>query len=455
VGIPLFRKITVKQLFVTLLLAFLASIILFFSILTVTFFLGYRRSLAGWGMERSKTIEAQVLEELKRILPQNTPDKKSLIEQRLSQTVPNSIFLTVYNSEKEIIYHRTAHRGMGRGRMRREQMDISRLPLKPVKLGGNTYGYYSIGSAGFGADRANLRFLQSMRKTVWLGVVFAFILALPLTFLLSKKFSKSARIVAFGIDQIAQGELSQHIPEKGVREISIIARSANKLGQKLRREEELRRQWAADVAHDLRTPISALKSQLEGMADGVLDLTKDRIIKNVKELERIESLVDNLGELMRLESPEMKISPVLIATEAFFKELDNRFSHLFNQKSISVHWEKGIDTFSADENLLLRAVSNFISNAIRHTPEKGKITISARRDGESVFFSVSNTGKGIPKEEIELVFDRLYRGDIARRSPGSGLGLTIAQKISELHGGKITLQSSEVSGTTVEMRIKS
>jgi two-component system sensor histidine kinase BaeS len=191
------------------------------------------------------------------------------------------------------------------------------------------------------------------------------------------------------------------------------------------------------------------------MADGVLDLTKDRILKNVKELERIESLVDNLGELMRLESPEMKISPVLISTEAFFRELDTRFSPLFSQKSISVHWEKGIETFSADENLLLRAVSNFISNAIRHTPEKGRITISASRDGKSILFSVSNTGKGIPEEEIERVFDRLYRGDIARRSPGSGLGLTIAQKIAELHGGEVTLQSTETSGTTVKMRIKS
>jgi len=443
-----------KKLLVKLLLAFLASIFLFISILVAIFFIGYNKSLKDWSNEKSKAIEAQLLEDLKTILPKYKPEEREFIKQKISNSIPKSIFLVVYNSEKQIIYQQKGQKGGGKGRIRSQQMETSELTLKPVKLENTTYGYYSIGQVGFGLERANLIFLGSMRKAILFGLLFAFIFSLFLAFILSKKISKSAKIVATGIDRIARGELTHNIPEKGVNEIALIARSANKLAYELKREGELRQQLASDIAHDLRTPISALKLQIEGIADGVLDLSRERILKNLKEIERVESLVDDLGELTRLESPEMKLSPLHINTEKFFKELDNRFFYLFYKKEISVNWEKDIDTFIADEHLIFRAISNFISNAIRHTQVKGKITISVIDEGEKILFRVHNTGKGIKKEEIDRVFDRLYRGDMARHTPGSGLGLTIAQKIAELHGGSVTIKSSEESGTTVEMRIK-
>ena len=489
-GIPVFRKKNVKHLFVTLLLAFIGSIALFFGILTVSFFFGYRRSSRGWVDERRQTIEEQVTRALKeilayRVLPgvskddtldfrQNEPqggdsqnewyskswsdtNLQALIELNILQAIPGGLFLAVYDSGKKLIYRHTGHRGMtGMGRMmgqRLRELDISSLPLKPVKQNGKILGYYQIGSLYFGIDRANMQFIQKMRKILLFGSIAAFTFALLLALLLSRRISGSAQRVASGIDRIAQGDLSHRIPERGTAEIAVIAASANKLSQKLKLEEELRRQWAADVAHDLRTPITALKAQLEGIADGILDLTKDRIMKNMRELERIESLVDNLGELTRLESPEMRITPVPVDTESFFKELVDRFSPFFSGKHLSVSWDAKDKTFTGDEHLLLRSLSNFISNAIRHTPAGGRIRIAAWREGKRFLFSVYNTGKEIPKEEIDKVFDRLYRGERSRGSPGSGLGLTIAKKIAELHGGEITMESSP-NGTTVQMYIK-
>jgi len=456
-GIPVFREKKVKHLFITLLLSFFASLLLFLIILAVTFFFGYKRSVAGWGEVRRGLIENQVYKELKDILPQDIAGKTALLEKKLSPLIPHNMFFAVYNQDKKVIYTHSRQHGMRRARMliaKNEHKNVSNLPLKSVKENGKITGYYRIGPVGFGIDRANTQFLESMRKTTLLSIAFASVLALLTAFILSKRFARTAQTVSSGIDRIAHGELSVRIPEKGVQEISLIARSANKLGKKLEREEALRRQWASDVAHDLRTPITALKSQLEGMADGVLDLTKERIIRNIKELSRIESLVDNLGELIRLESPEMRISTVKIDTGSFFNELKNRFAQLFEKGYISVRWERGAESFTGDENLLLRAVSNFISNAIRHTTKNGEIRISLRREGAEVCFSVFNTGKGIPTKEIDKVFDRLYRGEYARKSPGSGLGLTISQKIAELHGGNVTIYSAENYGTTVQMRIK-
>jgi len=446
-----------KSIFVKMLFSFFVSLLVFLAIMTSIFLLGFKRSVADWGIEKRKTIEEQIQNELKNILAQDNIDTQTLLNRRISSLIPQNLYLIVYDSDKNVIY---VHKGVhyrGRGKMRREDFGegfSSRLALKTVSTNGKIIGYYSIGSMVFGLDKANARFLESMQKTVLISIAFAFILAFLFAFFSSKKFADSAKSIANGINKISRGKLSVRIPEKGASEISLIAKSANELGRRLEKEEALRRQWASDIAHDLRTPISALKSQLEGMVDGALDFTKERVIKNLKELSRIEFLVNDLGELTILESPEMKIHPTRIDVDNFFQELNNRFECQFNIKNISVGWEKKVDVFIADGNLIQRAVSNFISNAIRHTDKGGKINVAIRNNGNGYVITVFNTGRGIPMGEIKKVFDRLYRGEYARETAGSGLGLTIAQKIAELHGGKVIINSKENYGTTVEMLIK-
>lgn len=445
-----------KRIFVTMLLSFLLSMLTFLSIMAGIFYIGYRKSISGWGYEKKKTFEEQIQIELKDILSQEISGVEAVLESRLRVSIPYSIPVTVYSPDKKVLYKHGGAGPKGRRRtmnQRSPQSPKMNQPMVPVQVNGEIVGFYSIGSVAFGRDSANAQFLNSMRRTVWISIACAFVLAFFFALLMSKKLSDSAETVADGIKQMALGKLSVKIPESGVKEISLIARSANELGEKLAAEETLRRQWAADIAHDLRTPIAALKSQFEGMIDGVLELTRDRIAKNSIELSRIETLINDLGELTRLESPEIRIHRESIDADLFFKELNNRFEHEFEKNGLSVMWEKGVDTFTGDEDLVLRAVSNFISNAIRHTPEGGKIRIAIDKNGKDYTISVFNSGEGIPREEIAKVFDRLYRGEYARKTPGSGLGLTISQKIAELHAGKVTIKSSNDHGTTVEMRI--
>lgn len=446
-----------KRMFVTMLLSFLMSLFTFLSITAAIFYIGYRKSITSWGNERRKTVEEQIQRELQDILSHEAFVTEEALESRLSSSLPPSVSIIIYDEERNIVFER---RGTDMGRRRRMKHEgvrkntFMRQSLIPVHANGKVVGYYSIGSIPFRIDSSNARFLDSMRRTIWVGVGCAFVLAFLFAFLISNRLSKSAQTVSRGINQMASGNISIKIPERGVKEISVIAKSANELGRKLEEEEKLRRQWAADIAHDLRTPISALKSQFEGMVDGVLDLTKGRVEKNMVELLRIETLINDLGELTRLESPEMKIHPINIHTGDLFKELNNRFIHEFKKKELTVQWEKGVDSFTGDENLVLRAVSNIISNAIRHTPEGGEIRVAVRKNEREYTLSVYNSGEGIPDTEIEKVFDRLYRGEYARKTPGSGLGLTISKKIAELHGGRATIKSDVHTGTTIEIRIR-
>ena len=445
-----------RRLFYILLASLLLSLFLSLIVMVVTFRIGYVRSSRAWGDERGRLLEEDITGIIVDVLARDYEDKSLLLKERLDPILPPGASLIVYDEKKEVLYTymggRSPMRGHGRGMMMHmEEQD--RLPIKPVRERGRTVGYYSLGVFGFGADRATSRFLESMRKTVFFSVVSAVIIALFFSLFVSRRLSGGAKTVSDGIKEMARGNLSVRIPEQGAQEISRIAESANELAGKLEREENIRRQWAADIDHDLKTPITALRSQLEGMSDGVLDLSRERIGKNLKELSRIEGLVTDLGELTRLESPRMQIKTKRIDAGSFFSELNDRFQLQFQEKQIDVEWKKEADSFKGDESLIGRAMSNIISNAVRHTPAGGRITVGIRREEKSCLFTVFNTGRAISKEEISKVFDRLYRGEYARITPGTGLGLTIAKKIAQLHGGDVRISSEEGSGTTVELRI--
>ena len=150
----------------------------------------------------------------------------------------------------------------------------------------------------------------------------------------------------------------------------------------------------------------------------------------------------------------MKIKPISIDTGSFISTLRNRVENQMAEKRISGEWTSETPSLFADEDLMLRAVSNILSNAVRHTDAGGKLSVAVRRDEHGYAVAVFNTGEAIPAVEIEKMFQRLYRGEYARKTPGSGLGLTIALRIAELHLGTVTIESSKDPGTTVTVHIK-
>ena len=414
----------------------MTALAVFILIVCIILFWGYNRSIAEWNREKQSGIEeyartviaAGSLESIQYSIPADTP-------------------FFVYDADRNLLF---SNRGYGR----RRQTESYRQELIPVMQNGKIAGYYYSGIFHFRNDRANNQFLDSMGRIIWVGFFVSFMISLLFALFFSRSLSSPAETVARGLDRIAGGNLKVNIPEKGAEEIALIARSANKLGRQLESEQELRRQWAQDLAHDLRTPVAALRAQFEGMRDGVLDLTEARIVKNIKEIDRIEKLVADLEELTSLESPEMKVKKREIKTGDFIGEIRERFLQKIEEKGITFEDLAAIDSFWADENLLVRAVSNIMANAVRHTDLEGVVRLEIDKDEiNNIIISVFNSGAPIPGEEINRVFNRLFRGEYARNTPGSGLGLTIARKITELHGGTIAIRSSKDYGTTVVLTL--
>jgi len=430
------------------LLITLAVLLVFAGVTGGFFFLGYRMSARDWERDKQEALVAGALRALESQDSGGTMDI----------AVPEHTPFFVYDPQGELVY---SNRGAGRRRPAGGARQAGEYgeALQPVLRDGALLGYYFAGPLQFRSDEANNRFFETMRAVLWISLSCSFLLSFLFALLFSRGPARQAREVAGSLDRLAHGLPGrERLPEGGSRELAVIARSANRLADQLAREQELRRQWAQDVAHDLRTPVAALMAQLEGMRDGVLAPDTERLERNIRELERVNTLVHDLEELTRLESPEMKLRASPAAADHLLTELAARFAAALEGKQISLKRRIDCGRLIIDEGLLLRALSNILSNAVRHTPQGGVIEAAVGAAEEEACIQIFNSGPPIPAADARRAFDRLFRGDYARHSPGSGLGLTIARKIVELHGGFLSIEprpadGGGAAGTVVEIRL--
>ena len=319
---------------------------------------------------------------------------------------------------------------------------LRKNPPIDITDGSTLIGKLAVSNIDFYAYKANRNFVSTIINVATIGIGITTGISLILAFFLSSSFSKQTKSLVSGIENLSLGKRQVEFPHSTTLELDNISQSAKMLQQQLEKEAVLREQWMQDISHDLRTPITAIKAQLEAMHDGVLDTRPERIGALLQELERVELLVRDLSELSRYESPEMKITPQRLTSGDFMDEMKERFDFLCQQKGVSLFVTYTNFSFYADEHLLQRCVSNIIQNAIQHTQVEGHIIIKFFDEDGTAILEVKNTGH-IPEYQLKKVFDRFYRGDSSRNSGGTGLGLPIVKAIMNLHQGEIKIRNCE------------
>ncbi len=248
-------------------------------------------------------------------------------------------------------------------------------------------------------------------------------------------------------------DLSRRVGEAGpMDEVGRVAEAFNKMLSRLEKAFVWRRRFLSDASHELRTPVTIARGQLELITfDRSRSDNERSVAVALEELDRIGRIVEELLLLARLdEGMPLTREPVeieLVLREALLRGM------LIEQRTATVDVESGLYVM-ADENRLLQVVTNLVTNAIQHTGRDAEITLSARADGDRVAIEVSDTGPGIPSEDLPHVFERLYRGSRskAEASTGAGLGLAIAASLTQAMGGSITV-SSDSNGTTFRVSL--
>ncbi|MGM0974616.1 MAG: cell wall metabolism sensor histidine kinase WalK [Bacillota bacterium] len=220
-----------------------------------------------------------------------------------------------------------------------------------------------------------------------------------------------------------------------------------------------RREFVANVSHELRTPLTTMRSYLEALADGAWkdeEIAPNFLDVTQNETERMIRLVNDLLQLSKMDSKDYRLSKDWIDFIFFYNRIIDRFEMTKQQ---NVTFERKLPDHSAfveiDEDKLTQVLDNIISNALKYSPEGGKVTFSIEEKDEFIIVSVSDQGVGVPKENIDQIFERFYRVDKARtrKLGGTGLGLAIAKEMVEAHGGKIWAASTEGKGTTISFSL--
>ncbi|NDJ84895.1 MAG: HAMP domain-containing histidine kinase [Chloroflexi bacterium] len=263
--------------------------------------------------------------------------------------------------------------------------------------------------------------------------------------------SRPLRQLVAATRAVREGNLGKQVAVSGARELQQVAAAFNLMSQSLAESEASKRRMTSDIAHELRTPLSVMRGQLEGMMDGILPTNTNQVGIVYNQTLHLSRLVFDLWTLTRAQTSSLsleKSSTDLVAVvkevvDAFLVVAEDNGSHLlFEAEAANLYAE-------VDAGRIRQVLANLVSNALRHTPSGKTVAITLQRNLQDAIIRVEDGGEGLPPEALPHIFDRFFRTDSARQrdTGGAGLGLSIAHELVKLHGGDITVESTVGQGT--------
>jgi two-component system sensor histidine kinase BaeS len=380
----------------------------------------------------------------------------------------------VYDHHSQMPAMGTPHMGMGRppfalanengriiipnGPYRRGEL-LSATDLEesfPITENGKVIGFLISTRAPYQGQPRELEFFARINKLLLLGGLISTVMALLLGVLLSRTLTHPIRELTQATHAVSAGDLSQQVPVRSNDELGELAKAFNKMSSELSRSINARKQMTADIAHELRTPLSLILGHAEAVHDGVLPPTRENFEIIREEATRLEHLVNDLRLLSLADAGELSITLQAVAPQALLQDVVAAYQYRAQQKKITFTLDiaPSLPSIEVDPDRMTQVLKNVVDNALRHTPEGGTIVLSASEGGERVDLAIQDSGPGLPAAELERIFERFYRTDASRQreelsTGGSGLGLAIARSIVQAHGGQVRAESEEGKGLKI------
>lgn len=336
------------------------------------------------------------------------------------------------------------------------QTQLSRSELAgavPIEWQQRTVGYLL--ASGRGAPQLSPSaqlFLDQLNLSLIQAALIGGVLGLLSGVIIARGLSAPLGRLAAAVRRISGGRLDERVAVKGAAEFVELAAAFNDMAANLQQAETLRRNLVADIAHELRTPLSIIQGNLQAILDDIYPLDKAEIADIYEETLILNRLISDLRELAQAEAGQLSLDLEPTDLTSLVAKAVDLFAELAREKSIrlQVDLPPHLPPLLADQHRLQQVLHNLIANALRYTPPAGAIKILVDEDqpGRVVRVSVRDTGPGIPAQDLPHVFDRFWRADKARsrEQGGSGLGLAIARQLIEAHGGQIGVESEGLAG---------
>lgn len=368
----------------------------------------------------------------------------------------DQLFYLVYDEYGQLVIDSTSIRGMlkelgitsPKYSEENFQTESYSMNLKDKKIGKMTV-FYPIELID-----SESNFLKAIQQYIMVAVALTILLAFIMSMLFSRKLTEGFQKLSLGAKSLKKHQLDIEIPLDDLsEEMKELAISFNELAKSLAKEERLRKQFTWDLAHELRTPLATLRSQIEAYQDGIWEPTPQRLQQSHEELMRLVRLVNELEKLLAAENPQIRLDLAPIDPKEIVGRMYDSFSLSFKQKGVDfiVSPDEPVGYFLGDKDRVIQILTNIINNALKYTPEGKTVRLSVIENDKMVGFLIDDEGTGIPEEDIPHVFERFYRGDKSRdrKTGGIGIGLSIVKALIDAHHGQIEMDSLIGKGTTV------
>jgi len=327
----------------------------------------------------------------------------------------------------------------------------------PVVVNGETVGTLIFGRLPLDNNPREREFIRRTNLVMVYIALGASLVALLIGIFLSRTLTRPIRELTDATHAVAKGELGAQVSVRSKDELGELASSFNKMSADLARSTETRKQMTADIAHELRTPLSLIIGHADAVHDGVLPPTRENFEIIRDEALRLDHLVEDLRMLSLADAGELSISLQEVSAQKLLRDIQTTYLQIAAQKDVSIHLDvaPGVQMLNIDPGRMTQVLTNILDNALRHTPRGGQIDVSARRVEDGVEIAIKDSGPGIEGEDINRIFTRFYRADEARSREygGSGLGLAIAKSIVQAQDGKIWAESVPGQGLTIYIRM--
>lgn len=333
---------------------------------------------------------------------------------------------------------------------------------KPIQVNGETVGILLL-NAPPNRNPLEDEFIRRLSQSIYLSAIGTILIAFILGAILSRTITRPVRELTKATHEMAGGKFGQQVPVRSRDEIGELASSFNKMNDDLARSFNLRKQMTADIAHELRTPLSLIIGHAEAVHDGVLSPSKENFEIIREEADRLEQLVNDLRTLSLADAGELSVELQPVEINKLLSDIQSHYLVAFNQKRITLDLEPAPVTLRVRVNLdpirFSQVLMNILDNALRYTPEEGHVLISTKQNSDLVEINIQDSGNGVTPEDAAHLFDRFYRADASRTrdserdAGGSGLGLAIAKSIVEMHKGNIWAESEKGKGLKVIIQL--
>ena len=324
----------------------------------------------------------------------------------------------------------------------------------PIEVDGAEVGTVVLRFPGSGLSRAESETRSALFTAVLVGALLSVLLAVGAAIVLSRRITRPVSALGAAVRRLERGELDARADIRDApAEIADLGRAFDSMAETIERESALRRALVADVAHELRTPVTILQASCEALVDGVEVASPDRLQSLHEEVLRLGRLVGDLETLSAAEAARLGLQSEAVDLASIAVQSADRLAGYFEAAELRLERDLEEAEVIGDASRLGQVVDNLLGNALKFTPAGGRVLLEVRADEDSALLRVTDTGPGIAEAELPHVFERFWRGEKSRGVSGSGIGLAVVAELVQAHGGQVAVSSAPGEGATFTVRL--